>query len=85
MMKPFGVACEPLGGFVPTNFSIRQTENGDEVYSPEAELLGIALTLEEARQFVPDQGHELLFEVHGVRLPLALRIAILDSGFPAWG
>lgn len=85
MMKPFGMACEPLGVFVPTNFSIRQTENGYEVYSPEDELLGIALTLEEARQFVPDQGHELLYEVHGVRLPEAMRATILDSGFPAWG
>jgi len=85
IMKPLGGACEPLGVFVPTNFSIRQTENGYEVYSPGNELLGIAPTLEDARAFVPDQGHEHLFEVHGVRLPVAMRKAILDSGFPAWG
>lgn len=85
IMKPFGGVCEALGVFVPTNFSVRQTENGYEVYSPGNDLLGIAPTLEDAKAFVPDQGHELLFEVHGVRLPLATRKAILDNGFPAWG
>lgn len=85
IMKPFGAACEALGVFVPTNFSIRQTENGYEVYSPGNDLLGIAPTLEDARVFVPDQGHEYLFEVRGVRLPAATRQAILASGFPAWG
>jgi hypothetical protein len=85
MMKPFGGVCQMLGVFVPTNFSIKQSENGYEVYSPENELLGIAPTLEDAREFVPDQGHELLYEVHGVRLPVAMRKAILTSGFPAWG
>ena len=85
MMKPFCGACEPLGVFVPTNFSIKQTENGYEVHSPENELLGTAPTLEDARRFVPDQGHELLYEVHGVLLTAAIRRAICDSGFPAWG
>lgn len=85
MLKPFGIGCESLGVFVPTNFSIIRTEGGYEVYSPEDELLGTAPTLEDARQFVPDQGHELLYEVHGVRLPESMREAILDSGFPAWG
>ena len=85
MIKPFGGACEMLGVFVPTNFSIMQTENGYEVYSPEDELLGAALTLEDARQFVPDQGHELLYEVHGVQLSESMREAILNIGFPAWG
>ena len=85
MMKPLGGACEMLGVFVPTNFSIRQTESGYEVYSPEDELLGTALTLLDARQFVPDRGHELLYEVHGVRLPKSTRATIIDSGFPAWG
>jgi hypothetical protein len=85
MMKPFGGKCEMLGVYVPTNFSIRQTELGYEVYSPEKELLGTAHTLEEARQFVPDEGHELLYDVHGIRLPAAMRKAILVTGFPAWG
>jgi hypothetical protein len=85
MMKPFGQVCETLGVYVPTNFSIKQSENGYEVCSPTDELLGTALTLEDARQFVPDQGHELLYEVHGVRLPDQVRKAILQSGFPAWG
>ena len=65
--------------------SIKQTENGYEVHSPENELLGTAAKLEDARQFVPDQGHELLYEVHAVRLPMAMRKAMLESGFPAWG
>ena len=85
MIKPFGGVCETLGVFVPTNFSIMQTENGYEVYTPENELLGTAPTLEDARQFVPDEGHELLYEVHGVRLSAEMRRAVLTAGFPAWG
>jgi len=85
IMKPFGCACETLGVFVPTNFSIKQTENGYEVVTPEGDLLGAAPTLEAARQFVPDQGHELLYEVHGVRLSDAVGKALLDQGLPAWG
>ena len=85
IMKPFGGGCELMGVFVPTNFSIKQTENGYEVHSPSNDLLGVAPTLEDARAFVPDQGHELLFDVHGVRLPDATRRVILESGFPAWG
>ena len=85
MMKPFGSACETLGVFVPTNFSIQQTENGYEVFSPEGEFLGAAPALEDARQFVPDLGHELLYDVHSVRLSGAVRQSILENGFPAWG
>ena len=85
MMKPMGGACETLGVYVPANFSIKQTENGYEVYTAENLLLATAPTLEDARQFVPDGAHELLFEVHGVRLTATIRRAILDSGFPAWG
>ena len=85
IMKPFGGGCELMGVFVPTNFSIKQTENGYEVRSPENELLGVAATLVDAQAFVPDEGHELLFDVHGVRLPEATRRAILEGGFPAWG
>ena len=85
MMKPFAGVCETLGVYVPTNFSIKRAESGYEVYSSENELLGTALRLEDARQFVPDQGHELLYEVHGVRLPDQVRQAMLKSGFPAWG
>jgi hypothetical protein len=84
-MKPFGSACETLGVFVPTNFSIQQTENGYEVSSPDGEFLGAAPTLEESRQFVPDLGHELLYDVHGVRLSDAVRKALLKNGLPAWG
>jgi hypothetical protein len=85
MMKPFGGVCEPLGVYVPTNFGIKQSERGYEVYSPNNELLGIAPTLEDARQFVPDSAHELLYEVHGVKLTQAICQAILKTGFSAWG
>lgn len=85
LMKPFGGVCESLGVFVPTNFSIKQSERGYEVYSPGNDLLGIAPTLEDARQFVPDSAHELLYEVHGVKLTQAIRQAILETGFSAWG
>lgn len=85
MFKPFGGACEMLGVFVPTNFRITQDEGGYQVYSAENGLLGTALTLEDARQFVPDGAHELLYEVHGIKLPGEMRKAILDAGFSAWG
>ena len=62
-----------------------QTENGYEVYSPERELLGRAPTLKDAGAFLPHKGHELLYGVHGVRLPVAMRKTILASGFPVWG
>lgn len=42
MVKPLGGSCEELGVYVPTNFSIKQTENGYEVYSIEHVLLGVA-------------------------------------------
>ena len=85
MMKPLGGVCEPLGVYVPTNFGIKQSERGYEVYSPDNELLGISATIEDARQFVPDGAHELLYEVHGVRLPQGIRKAFLETGFSAWG
>ena len=85
MIKTCGGLCEMLEVFVPTNFSIRQSEDGYDVYTAENTFLGTARTLEDARHFVPDGAHELLYEVHGVRLPQAIRKAILDTGFPAWG
>jgi hypothetical protein len=85
MMKPFGVACERIGVFVPTNFSIRESEAGYEVFAAANQLLGTARTLEDARELVPDGGHELLYEVHGVRLADTVRESILKTGFPAWG
>jgi hypothetical protein len=85
MMKPFGVACERMGVFVPTNFSIRESEAGYEVFTAENQRLGTARTLEDARELVPDGGHELLYEVHGVRLTETVRESIIKTGFPAWG
>ncbi len=85
MLKPCGGVCEKLGVFVPTNFAIKQSENGYEVYTAENVLLATAPTLEDAQQFVPDDAHELLYEVHGVRLTDPVRKAILSKGFPAWG
>jgi len=84
-MQHFGGGCEKLSVYVPTNFSIRQSENGYEVYTLDGKLLGTSPTFEDARKFVPVRGHEHLYDVHGIRLPLAMRKAILDSGFPAWG
>ena len=85
MLRPFGIKCEMLGVYVPTNFSIKRSENGYDVYTPENDLLGTAPTLDEARAFVPDGGHELLYDVHGVRLLARTREEILSKGFPAWG
>lgn len=85
MVKPFGGACDMLEVYVPTNFRISQSENGYDVYTAENKLLGTGPTLEDARAFLPDGAHERLYEVHGVRLPDAMRRAVLDAGFPAWG
>ncbi len=85
MMKAMGGACETLGVFVPTNFGTQQTESGYEVYTAENELLATMPSLEDAKQFVPDGAHELLYEVHGVRLPPAVPRNILELGFPTWG
>ncbi|NMM07408.1 hypothetical protein [Polaromonas sp.] len=85
MIKPYGGLCEMLGVFVPANFSIKHSENGYEVYTPENELLWTAPTLEDARHFVPDGAHEQLYEVHGVRLSAEMRRGVLTAGFPAWG
>lgn len=85
MVKPFGCSCEELGVFVPANFSIKQSESGYEVYTAENAHLGTAPTLEDARQYVPDGGHELLYRVHGIKMSAETRRAILKQGFPAWG
>ena len=83
-----GVARKPIttrgAVFVP-NFSFKQSRNGYEVYMLKNVRQGMAPPLEDARQFAPDKGHELLFDVHGVRLALAMKREILSSGFPAWG
>ena len=70
------------------NFSIKQFEAGYEVYTAGRALptlLGTATILQEAGRFVPDSGHELLYDVHGIRLSAAVRHAILTTGFPVWG
>ena len=85
ILKPFGIACEMLGVFVPVNFGIKQSENGYEVYSPDDVLLGTAASLEDAQQLVPDGAHEKIFDVHGVRLNDTVSKALLEVGFPAWG
>jgi hypothetical protein len=85
ILKSFGLVCGTVGAFVPTNFKVTQSENGYEVYSLDDELLGVATTFDEAREFFPDQGHEFLVDVHGVRLTESARKEILERGFPAWG
>lgn len=84
-----GVARKPIATrvalFVSTNFSIKQSKNGCEVYTLKNELQGMAPPLGDARQFAPGRGYGLLYDVHGVRLALAMRGEILSSGFPAWG
>jgi hypothetical protein len=84
LLKPHGIVCEVMGAFVPVNYKITQTERGYEV-STESEHLGTAARLEDTREFVPDGGRELLYQVHGVKLNELVRRAILANGFPAWG
>ncbi|MBL0252719.1 MAG: hypothetical protein IPQ12_09135 [Polaromonas sp.] len=86
LLKPYGASCETLGVYVPANFAITQTEHGYEVFSKEDnELLGTAPSLAAASEFVPDGGHEILYQVHGVKLTSVVRAAILSNGFAAWG
>lgn len=85
IINPFGVACGILEVFVPVNFSVKQLEDGYHVYDEDGELLGTGSTLEDARRFIPDGGHERLDQVHGLTLTADLRIKIIEMGFPAWG
>jgi hypothetical protein len=85
LLKPYGVSCEMMGAFVPTNYKIKQTERGYEVRTKDDVHLGTAARLEDTREFVPDAGHELAYQVHGVRLSKEVRSAILANGFTAWG
>ena len=79
-------------GKVPEGATIVCTVTGNGLKDTATALGGrdlditpIAPTLEAARQFVPDQGHELLYEVHGVRLSDAVCKALLEQGLSAWG
>ncbi len=85
IVQPLGIQCEMVEVFVPTNFSIKRSERGYEVFDRQGNLLGIEVTLEDARQLMPDAAHEQLYDVHGVRLTEAIRATILKEGFPAWG
>jgi len=85
MLKPFGIACETIEVYVPENFKIRRIEGGFEVSNEQDGVLGIAPTFQAARDLMPDGAHEQLYAVHGVRLSKAMRAAILEKGFAAWG
>ena len=85
MLKPFGVACEGVDVYVPENFTIRRTEAGYQVRSSDGKSLGVAASFHDARAMLPDGAHERLYDVHGVRLDEAVRAAILENGFTAWG
>lgn len=85
MLKPFGIACQTIEVYVPENFKIRRIEGGFEVSNEQDGVLGIAPTFQAARDLMPDGAHEQLYAVHGVRLSKAVRAAILEKGFAAWG
>jgi hypothetical protein len=87
LLKPYGASCETLGAYVPANFAITQTEHGYEVFTKDDQRqhLGTAPNLTAATEFVPDGGHEILYQVHGVKLTSVVRAAILSNGFAAWG
>jgi hypothetical protein len=85
MLKPFGIACETVEVYVPANFKIQPHDGKYKVCDSQGQVLGVAASFEEARALLPDGAHELLHEVHGVRLTSAGRAAILEKGFFAWG
>lgn len=84
-LKPFGRICESMDVYVPANFGIRRVEEGYAVHAANGNLLGVAPSMTEARELMPDGAHELLWAVHGVRLDVATRAAISKQGFYAWG
>jgi hypothetical protein len=85
MLAPLGLTCEPLEVYVPDSLTIRPVDTGFQVTTAEGHILGIAPSLEEARNLFPDGAREELYTVHGVRLSKAARAAILEKGFAAWG
>lgn len=85
MLKPFGIGGDSVEVYVPANFGIRRIEEGYEVRTAGGHRLGVAPTMAEARDLLPDGAHERLWTVHGVRLDGAIRKAIRDKGFMAWG
>jgi len=85
LLRKHGIRCETIDVFVPTNFTIRPTDNGYEVVDDDGTLLGIATNNQEIRSLIPDGGHELLHSMHGIRLNEELRRTILNDGFYAWG
>lgn len=85
LLKPYGISSETLEVYVPANYQLRAIEGGYEVFTSDGVRLGAASTLEKAQAFLPNPSHDLLHEVHGVKLSAKTRTAILTKGFPAWG
>jgi len=85
MFKPFGLECEMVEIYVPTNFCIRPVDGTYHVSDKDGRELGIYDSFEAAQAMIPDGAHELLYEMHGVRLGKADCAAILEKGFAAWG
>ena len=85
MLKPFRIGSGSVEVYVPENFGIRRIEEGYEVRTAGGRRLGVAPTMVEARDLLPDGAHERLWSVHGVRLDEAMRQSIRQRGFMAWG
>lgn len=85
ILKPFDRVCESIEVYVPANFGIRRVEDGYEVHTSDGRSFGVAQSMDEARELLPDGAHELLWAVHGVRLDNGCREAIQAKGFFAWG
>lgn len=85
MLTPFRIGSGSVEVYVPENFGIRRIEEGYEVRTAGGRRLGVAPTMVEARDLLPDGAHEWLWSVHGVRLDEAMRQSIRQRGFMAWG
>lgn len=85
LLQRQGTECGTVEMYLPENFYIEPAEVGYEVMDNEGRLLATASTWEEARTALPDGAHEVLMAMHGIVLDAALKKAILQEGFFAWG
>lgn len=85
ILKSLGVSCGAIDIFLPVNFYIEPTETGYAVLDQDKKTVGVAETWEQAQQLLPNGAHEVLTEMHGVRLEKSTREAVQLHGFAAWG
>ena len=85
ILRPYGKQCERIAFFQPAGYTVEPAIIGFKVFDEAGRLLGKVARLREARQLLPEDKHETVISMHGVNLDAALRQALINDGFYAWG